>query len=665
MAKTIKRKKSGIELNIKRGSKLYRGKYKKLKALNRRKLVMPNLGYKRTELSEQEFHQEASRIKNQIKSEIENNIKEKLSRLNEIDFDKKWEDQKPAKKTNQNKIKALALKRIKEKSKIITVKLFDFIKILTQAPIKTISEIKTRIKKYYKAHPEKEIKRRIKNKKIFRKIIILKRKIILRESFFAETMAKIIIGIDHKNEDLAEKTVKIVKRSNLKLMLAREYAELNKAKLLINLVIIFIVFTIIAAGASYVSAYEYSYNGRVLGVVENQEDVLKLLDIVTEQLSKEYNTEVKIDKKLDISFKRIISVNREIDSSEQVLKKLTYMQDMKAVAYGIFVNNNREVIVSSKENAKQILESVKKRFINTSGNIKYESVGFAEKVEIKDVQTKLGRIQNSEDALNKILTGAIQNKVHIVEPGDTFSGIAKKYAINSVTLKESNPGINPEKLSIGQEIVLTQAVPLLTVQTVEVATYMETIAYETTIENTNNLYKGEQSVKINGKNGEKEVVARITKNNGIEVAKSELKATIIKGPVKEVLIIGTKQPPSLLGSGTYIYPVVGARLTQGYSSYHRAIDLAVPIGTKVRASDGGTVIFAGYSGSYGYMIRINHGGNRVTLYGHCSKLLVKAGDKVYQGQHIANSGSTGRSTGPHVHFEVIINGVQKNPLNYL
>jgi len=144
-----------------------------------------------------------------------------------------------------------------------------------------------------------------------------------------------------------------------------------------------------------------------------------------------------------------------------------------------------------------------------------------------------------------------------------------------------------------------------------------------------------------------------------------LEVTVMEEPIKEVLLVGTKALPSLQGSGTYIYPVVGARLSQGYSSYHRAIDLAISSGSKVRASDGGTVIYAGYRGSYGYVIRINHGGNRVTLYAHCSKLLVRAGEKVYQGQHIANSGSTGRSTGPHLHFEVIINGVQKNPLNYI
>ena len=75
--------------------------------------------------------------------------------------------------------------------------------------------------------------------------------------------------------------------------------------------------------------------------------------------------------------------------------------------------------------------------------------------------------------------------------------------------------------------------------------------------------------------------------------------------------------------------------------------------------------FSGYNGSLGYMVAIDHGGGRVTWYGHCSKLFVKKGEKVYQGQHFANVGNTGRSTGPHCHFEVHINGVAKNPLKYL
>ena len=647
----------------------------KTKALNGEKPVMPGFGYEENELREAALHQEALRIKNQIKAEMEDNISKKLSRFNEIDFDRLWEEQKPVKVYSERLSSQHSSEKEKKDEKItvekgttekgIKFKTLVFLEVLAKVPGRIISKTIRKVKKYYKAHPEQVKRIRENNKQIFRRLLILKRNFVARERLVAEAMAKMIVGIDRRNEEMAEKATKIVKRSSLKLMLAREYAEFNKAKLLIHLVLFLVVATIIAAGVSYVSAYEYSYNGRVLGVVKNQEDVLMLLDVVTEQLTKEYNAEVKIDKNLDIVFDRVISLNREIDVSEEVLKKLTYMQDMKAKGYGIYVNENREVIISSKETAKHILDSIKTRYINNSDGSEYESVGFAESVEIKEVQTKLGRIQNPEDALKKILTGAVQTKVHIVEPGDTFSGVAKENGIKSAVLQEANRGVNPERLSIGQEIVLTQAVPLITVQTVEVATYMQPIAFEKTTENSDNMYKGEQSVKIRGVIGEKEVVARVIKNNGIEVSKTELKATVIEEPIEEVLVVGMKALPSLQGSGTYIYPVVGARLSQKYSSSHRAIDLAIPTGSKVRASDGGTVIYAGYSGSYGYVIRINHGGNRVTLYAHCSKLLVRAGEKVYQGQHIANSGSTGRSTGPHVHFEVIINGVQKNPLNYI
>lgn len=540
-----------------------------------------------------------------------------------------------------------------------------FLGTCLKIPEKSYSCIKRLVKRYYKNNPDKASIRRKKNKQIFRKIIFYKKNFIAREKSAADSMAKVIVRMDHKTEEFIKRMLNFLRISNLKILFAREYAELNKAKLLKFLAFGLVMAIIVASSVSYVTAYEYSYNGRVLGVVKNQEEVLKLLDIVTAQLSKEYKAEVKIDKELDIAFNRVISINRDLDLSEDVLNRLTYMQDMKARGYGIYVDGTREVIVSSQEKADEVLESVKTTYLNTSGGSEYEKVGFAEKVEIRKVDTKLGRIQNSTDALSKIMTGAIASKVHVVESGDTFSGIAKKYGIDSGLLNQSNPGITPERLSIGQEIVLTQSVPLITVQTVEVATYIEPIGFETTFQNSSSMYSGEQSTRVRGVIGERQVVARIIKNNGIEVAKTELKSDVIKEPTTEIILVGIKPPPPLQGTGTFIYPVTGARLTSKYSRYHQAIDLAIGTGTKIRAADGGTVISAGYSGSYGYVVRVNHGGNKVTLYAHCSKIFVKAGEKVYQGQHIANVGNTGRSTGPHVHFEIMVNGAKKNPLNYL
>lgn len=103
----------------------------------------------------------------------------------------------------------------------------------------------------------------------------------------------------------------------------------------------------------------------------------------------------------------------------------------------------------------------------------------------------------------------------------------------------------------------------------------------------------------------------------------------------------------------------------GASTNHKGIDLAAPTGTPIYAAQSGTVTSAGYSGNAGNMIVINHGNGMQTYYMHCSKIYVSAGTKVSKGQNIGAVGSTGNSTGPHLHFQVMLNGVPVNPRNYL
>ena len=103
----------------------------------------------------------------------------------------------------------------------------------------------------------------------------------------------------------------------------------------------------------------------------------------------------------------------------------------------------------------------------------------------------------------------------------------------------------------------------------------------------------------------------------------------------------------------------------GQTKGHNGMDLAVPTGTSVRAALPGTVTVAKYSNSYGYYVMIDHGGGLVTLYAHNSKLMVAAGDSVQAGDVVSLSGSTGRSTGPHLHFEVRVNGERTDPRPYL
>lgn len=113
------------------------------------------------------------------------------------------------------------------------------------------------------------------------------------------------------------------------------------------------------------------------------------------------------------------------------------------------------------------------------------------------------------------------------------------------------------------------------------------------------------------------------------------------------------------GFGWRLDPFTGRR------AFHEGIDFAASVGTPIVAAAGGVVIAAEYHYQFGNLIEIDHGNQMVTRYAHCSRLRAKVGDIVKRGQHIADVGSTGRSTGPHLHFEVLVKGVQQDPHKFL
>jgi murein DD-endopeptidase MepM/ murein hydrolase activator NlpD len=122
----------------------------------------------------------------------------------------------------------------------------------------------------------------------------------------------------------------------------------------------------------------------------------------------------------------------------------------------------------------------------------------------------------------------------------------------------------------------------------------------------------------------------------------------------------------VVGTGQLLWPVPGGVITQYYSSYHRALDIAAPRGSKVIAADAGIVTWAGWKNNGGgLVIAIDHGNGIVTVYNHLGAIWIAAGTAVAAGQGIAAVGCTGVCTGPHVHFEVIVGGVIVNPLRYL
>lgn len=295
---------------------------------------------------------------------------------------------------------------------------------------------------------------------------------------------------------------------------------------------------------------------------------------------------------------------------------------------------------------------------------------FGEKVEISEAYVSKGLITSPEEAADQITKESEKNEIYEVQPGDTLSTIANGHGLYVKDVLALNEGLTETTmLHIGDEIIITVPQPELTVMTVEQSTYEEAYYGEVEYIYNDSWYTTESQVLREEQPGYHEITAMITKRNGAEESREIISEEVIQEPVCKQIEIGTQTPP------TYIKPISGGRRTSGFggrkaptkgaSTNHKGIDWATPIGTAVMASSGGTVSIAGWQSGYGYVVYINHPDGKQTRYGHLSKILVSAGQKVTQGQKIALSGNTGRSTGPHLHFEIRINGQAVNPLNYL
>ena len=460
-------------------------------------------------------------------------------------------------------------------------------------------------------------------------------------------------------------------RLGQKLERFKRYSEDHKKGMLMVFAIAMMVVMGAAGVLNYCTAYEYSYNGQKLGLVKEKDDVLQITDLVQGALTEEKNMKIVIDAKDDITFHRKLTLDEsQIDNSEQVLKRLTYMGDLKVKAIGIYVDGKKIGAVQDRKTAEKALKDVADKYTKEGDNIEVESVRFLEKVDIKTANTDLEDLHSEKEMVDLLCTSGEKETVHKVVAGDTLHSIAKKYDVWEDQLLADNKGINSKKLEVGSNIIVKQQAPVLTYEVVEKITYDKVIEHKVEEQKSADIYEGMTETQQAGSDGLSEITARVTLQNGKKVEEEDLVTTVKEEPVTEVVLVGTKERPPTVGSGKYIWPLKDSfTQSSGFGSrwgrQHKGIDLAVSVGTTVYAADGGTVVEAQYSGSYGNVVMIDHQNGQETRYAHNSKLLVKKGDKVYQGQPIAKSGNTGRSTGPHVHFEIRINGEPRNPLNYL
>lgn len=200
--------------------------------------------------------------------------------------------------------------------------------------------------------------------------------------------------------------------------------------------------------------------------------------------------------------------------------------------------------------------------------------------------------------------------------------------------------------------------PLLTVETVEEVTCTQAIPAPLQEQKDPTRILHERKILQEGTDGQEERTHRVTRRCGVEINRENLATKTLTEPVPGIVSVGTAQGVDA-AQGRFIWPTTGQitspfgyRIIFGSTSFHRGLDIANAAGTEILASAGGTVTWASPKGTYGNLLILDHGNGFSTYYAHCSKLLVTVGDTVDQGEKIALMGSTGRSTGPHLHFEV-------------
>lgn len=475
---------------------------------------------------------------------------------------------------------------------------------------------------------------------------------------------------------------------------------------------------------NYCIVYEYAYNGRVLGYVDKQSKVTDVLSVASEQLSEtngmkitfqakdttlsgtaffkkkaasneekaaatEEETSAKGEEaktedtkaedtktaeetvavaettKENITFRRVTSLNKSVDSSDEVVNKLAYMTDIEIEAVGLFQDGKLLTVVNSEEAASRVAERAYSELTVPDEGMKVISRKYVGELSTAPISVNLTGVKTEIAAKEQLVQGANFDLYHIVNNGETLNSIAKSFGVEKESIVNPSDDKALEKVEVGDKVKIKYQNAPMQVELVEEGTMLEIIPFEEIKQETDSMYKGDTEVKQEGQEGRQNITGKITKVGGVVVERDLKSCDIIQDKKDRIILVGTADKPKTAPTGIFGMPIRTYVISSDYGyrwgTTHEGIDFASSVGVPIYASDGGTVVVSGWYGGYGLCIDIDHGNGYKTRYGHCSNLYVSVGEKVYKGQEIAAVGNTGRSTGPHLHFEIRKNGESLDP----
>lgn len=451
---------------------------------------------------------------------------------------------------------------------------------------------------------------------------------------------------------------------------------LGVARLICFFAAIILLFNAFYLGAKTTLAYTVTYHGQEIGRVPSRSVLTDAVAYAEEKMQF-----FEMDAYPQIAY--TVADKSSLSSAESIGEAiLAYHSTELTKASGLFIGQTFYGAVPNRSNLDTMIESIR---TSQDNGTETKPSAFAQKVKIVDGAYPPETITTTDAITDVLKSGRTQPSYYTVKSGDSLIRIARTNGLTLAKLREYNPAYkDSDILHIGDRLIVKQSSSVLQVKTYRKATYKESIPFETKVYLEDNHYTDEQHVAVKGVNGSREVTAEIEYTDGVETARKELKSTVLKKPITQRLQVGSikgnRPQGNGVATGSFAWPLPYFHTITSYygarwGTVHQGLDISGynVYGASIVAADGGTVVAVnrtskwgtGMFAGYGYAVIIDHGNGLRTLYAHCSRILVNAGDKVSKGQAIARVGNTGMSTGPHLHFEVRRNNSRVNPLPYL
>jgi len=401
------------------------------------------------------------------------------------------------------------------------------------------------------------------------------------------------------------------------------------------------------------TVYQVYVDGESIGTVEKKEDIQAFIEDRVHRAEITYSEEdLKLNE--DITYTRKKNLSSESNKAK-VLEQLEESISVSAESVEVNIDDQTVAHLSAEEEIEDVKQRLKEKYVEEDTLTQLES---------KDLKGKpIEKAEGESGILSVELSQEMNGESSEVHPSQISSvSQAVQEVKNGVVVENSDESQGGNKPMEGE---VTESLTEVVVK--EKAVEEQTIESSRKIVETNDLLKGETETKQEGSDGRKEIHTLITKKNGTVETRETLKEEVVEEPVEEVILKGTKIIPSR-GTGTFAWPAVEGTITshvgERWGRYHKGIDIAGVNDRTIKASDNGEVVTAEYQSGFGNKVVVDHNNGYETIYAHLASIDVEVGETVRKGNQLGVMGTTGNSTGVHLHFEIHKDGKLEDPASF-